>query len=157
MREPFGVKPFISGRDKEKHFLLMPGAEKQGFDHTHTQFFIDCRAIFHGDYLIGLYTLVRDMKPVQCFIHQKLKLVFVVNRRIRHRFADMDKFIDHTMKTIASKGIDRRKLNNRLESEKGLQLIKEINDILKDAGATDAQIKWGDNLPALSWEKEERM
>lgn len=36
-------------------------------------------------------------------------------------------------------------------------MIKEINDILIDAGATDAQIKWGDNLPALSWEKEKRM
>ena len=75
----------------------------------------------------------------------------------------MDEFIDYVMNTIASKGFDREKLKNRLESDwialdiKGSQLIKEINDILKDAGATDAQIKWGDDLPVLSLEKEKRI
>ena len=47
----------------------------------------------------------------------------------------MDEFIDDVMNTIASKGFDREKLKNRLESDwialdiKGSQLIKEINDI----------------------------
>ena len=32
-----------------------------------------------------------------------------------------------------------------------------MNDILKDAGANDAQIDWTtDDLPALSWENEKR-
>ena len=40
---------------------------------------------------------------------------------------------------------------------KGSQLIKEMNDILKDAGANDAQIDWTtDDLSALSWENEKR-
>ena len=32
-----------------------------------------------------------------------------------------------------------------------------MKEILKDAGATDAQIEWGINLPKLSWRKEKRI
>jgi len=76
----------------------------------------------------------------------------------------MDEFINNVMNTIASKGFDREKFKNRLESDwnaldiKGSQLIKEINEILKDAGTTDAQINWTtDDLPTLSWENEKRI
>ena len=37
------------------------------------------------------------------------------------------------------------------------KLIKEMNEILKEAGATETQIEWGIDLPTLSWKEEKRM
>ena len=35
--------------------------------------------------------------------------------------------------------------------------LKEMNEILKEAGATETQIEWGIDLPTLSWKEEKRM
>ena len=32
-----------------------------------------------------------------------------------------------------------------------------MNEILKEAGATETQIEWGIDLPTLSWKEEKRM
>lgn len=75
----------------------------------------------------------------------------------------MDKFVEHVMEMIISRGIDKEKMKKKLISDwsglgkRGEQLIKEMNDILREAGATDTQIKWGINLPTLSWKEEKRM
>ena len=57
---------------------------------------------------------------------------------------EMDKYVEHVMEMIASGGIDKEKL-------------KEMNEILKEAGATETQIEWGIDLPTLSWKEEKRM
>ena len=75
----------------------------------------------------------------------------------------MDKFVEHVMEMIISRGIDKEKMKKKLISDwsglgkRGEQLIKEMNDILREAGATDTQIEWGINLPTLSWKEEKRM
>lgn len=77
--------------------------------------------------------------------------------------SEMDKFVEHVMEMIISRGIDKEKMKKKLISDwsglgkRGEQLIKEMNDILREAGATDTQIKWGINLPTLSWKEEKRM
>ena len=64
---------------------------------------------------------------------------------------------------IISRDIDKEKTKKKLISDwselgkRGEQLIKEMNDILREAGATDTQIEWGINLPTLSWKEEKRM
>lgn len=76
---------------------------------------------------------------------------------------EMDQFVEHVMETIASRCIDKEALKKKLISDwselgkRGEQLIKEMNDILREAGATDTQIEWGINLPTLSWKEEKRM
>lgn len=75
----------------------------------------------------------------------------------------MDKFVEHVMEMIISRGIDKEKMKKKLISDwsglgkRGEQLIKEMNDILREAGATDTPIEWGINLPTLSWKEEKRM
>ena len=77
--------------------------------------------------------------------------------------SEMDKFVEHVMEMIISRGIDKEKMKKKLISDwsglgkRGEQLIKEMNDILREAGATDTQIEWGINLPTLSWKEEKRM
>lgn len=77
--------------------------------------------------------------------------------------SEMDKFVEHVMEMIISRGIDKEKMKKKLISDwsglgkRGEQLIKEMNDILRGAGATDTQIEWGINLPTLSWKEEKRM
>ena len=67
------------------------------------------------------------------------------------------------MEMIISRDIDKEKTKKKLISDwselgkRGEQLIKEMNDILREAGATDTQIEWGINLPTLSWKEEKRM
>ena len=69
---------------------------------------------------------------------------------------EMDKYVEHVMEMIASGGIDKEKLKNKLISNwseleiKAERLIKEMNEILKEAGATETQIEWGIDLPTLS-------
>ena len=76
---------------------------------------------------------------------------------------EIDQFVEHVMETIASRRIDKEALKKKLISnwseldKRGEKLLKEMKEILKDAGATDAQIEWGINLPKLSWRKEKRM
>ena len=59
--------------------------------------------------------------------------------------------------------LTREKLKNKLISNwskleiKAERLTKEMNEILKEAGATETQIKWGIDLPTLSWKEEKRM
>jgi len=59
----------------------------------------------------------------------------------------------------ASRSIDKEELNNKLTSnwseldKRGEKLVKEMNDILKDAGATEAQIKWGNQSAYTLLEK----
>ena len=75
----------------------------------------------------------------------------------------MDKYVEHVMEMIASGGIDKEKLKSKLISNwseleiKAERLIKEMNEILKEAGATETQIEWGIDLPTLSWKEEKRM
>ena len=76
---------------------------------------------------------------------------------------EIDQFVEHVMEMIASRRIDKEELKKKLISnwseldKRGEKLMKEMKEILKDAGATDAQIEWGINLPKLSWRKEKRM
>jgi len=76
---------------------------------------------------------------------------------------EIDQFVEHVMEMIASRRIDKEELKKNLISnwseldKRGEKLMKEMKEILKDAGATDAQIEWGINLPRLSWRKEKRM
>ena len=76
---------------------------------------------------------------------------------------EIDKFVEHVMEMIVSRGIDKEELKNKLISnwseldKRGEKLIKEMKEILKDAGATEAQIEWGIDLPTLSWKEEKRM
>ena len=76
---------------------------------------------------------------------------------------EMDKYVEHVMEMIASGGIDKEKLKNKLISNwskleiKAERLTKEMNEILKEAGATETQIEWGIDLPTLSWKEEKRM
>ena len=76
---------------------------------------------------------------------------------------EIDQFVEHVMETIASRRIDKEALKKKLISnwseldKRGEKLLKEMKEILKDAGATDTQIEWGINLPKLSWRKEKRM
>lgn len=71
----------------------------------------------------------------------------------------MDKFVEHVMEMIISRGIDKEKMKKKLISDwsglgkRGEQLIKEMNDILRGAGATDTQIEWGINLPTVIFGK----
>ena len=73
----------------------------------------------------------------------------------------MDQFVEHVMETIASIRIDKEELKKYLISnwselnKRGEKLLKEMKEILKDAGATETQIEWGINLP--TWRKEKRM
>ena len=73
----------------------------------------------------------------------------------------MDQFVEHVMETIASRRIDKEELKKKLISnwseldKRGEKLLKEMKEILKDAGATETQIEWGINLP--TWRKEKRM
>ena len=59
---------------------------------------------------------------------------------------EMDKYVEHVMEMIASGGIDKEKLKSKLISNwseleiKAERLIKEMNEILKEAGATETQI-----------------
>ena len=75
----------------------------------------------------------------------------------------MDKYVEHVMEMIASGGIDKEKLKSKLISNwseleiKAERLIKEMNEILKEAGATETQIECGIDLPTLSWKEEKRM
>ena len=75
---------------------------------------------------------------------------------------EMDKYVEHVMEMIASGGIDKEKLKSKLISNwseleiKAERLIKEMNEILKEAGATETQIEWGIDLPTLSWKEEWR-
>ena len=68
---------------------------------------------------------------------------------------EMDKYVEHVMEMIASGGIDKEKLKNKLISNwskleiKAERLTKEMNEILKEAGATETQIEcanWRQNL-----------
>ena len=65
---------------------------------------------------------------------------------------EMDKYVEHVMEMIASGGIDKEKLKNKLISNwskleiKAERLTKEMNEILKEAGATETQIEWGIDL-----------
>ena len=74
---------------------------------------------------------------------------------------EMDQFVEHVMETIASRRIDKEALKKKLISnwseldKRGEKLLKEMKEILKDAGATETQIEWGINLP--TWRKEKRM
>ena len=70
---------------------------------------------------------------------------------------EMDKYVEHVMEMIASGGIDKEKLKNKLISNWSKLEIKEMNEILKEAGATETQIEWGIDLPTLSWKEEKRM
>ena len=76
---------------------------------------------------------------------------------------EMDKYVEHVMEMIASGGNDKDKLPNELISHqskleiKAERLTKEMNEILKEAGATETQIEWGIDLPTLSWKEEKRM
>ncbi len=76
---------------------------------------------------------------------------------------EMDKYVEHVMEMIASGGIDKEKLKNKLISNwskleiKAERLTKEMNEILKEAGATETQIEWGIDLTKLSWKEEKRM
>ena len=76
---------------------------------------------------------------------------------------EMDKYVEHVMEMIASGGIDKEKLKSKLISNwseleiKAERLIKEMNEILKEAGATETQIEWGIDLPTLSWKEEKRV
>ena len=76
---------------------------------------------------------------------------------------EMDKYVEHVMEMIASGGIDKEKLKSKLISNwseleiKAERLIKEMNEIRKEAGATETQIEWGIDLPTLSWKEEKRM
>ena len=76
---------------------------------------------------------------------------------------EIDQFVEHVMEMIASRRIDKEELKKNLISnwseldKRGEKLMKEMKEILKDAGATDAQIEWGINLPKLSWRKEKRI
>ena len=53
---------------------------------------------------------------------------------------EMDKYVEHVMEMIASGGIDKEKLKSKLISNwseleiKAERLIKEMNEILKEAG-----------------------
>lgn len=73
---------------------------------------------------------------------------------------EMDKYVEHVMEMIASGGIDKEKLKNKLISNwskleiKAERLTKEMNEILKEAGATETQIEWEIDLPTLSWKEE---
>ena len=58
---------------------------------------------------------------------------------------EMDKYVEHVMEMIA-------KLEIKAE-----RLTKEMNEILKEAGATETQIEWGIDLTTLSWKEEKRM
>ena len=75
---------------------------------------------------------------------------------------EMDKYVEHVMEMIASGGIDKEKLKNKLISNwskleiKAERLTKEMNEILKEAGATETQIEWGIDLPTLSWKEEKK-
>ena len=54
--------------------------------------------------------------------------------------------------------LKKKLISNWSELDKrGEKLLKEMKEILKDAGATETQIEWGINLPKLSWRKEKRM
>ena len=74
---------------------------------------------------------------------------------------EIDQFVEHVMETIASRRIDKEALKKKLISnwseldKRGEKLLKEMKEILKDAGATETQIEWGINLP--TWRKEKRM
>ena len=74
---------------------------------------------------------------------------------------EIDQFVEHVMEMIASRRIDKEELKNKLISnwseldKRGEKLLKEMKEILKDAGATETQIEWGINLP--TWRKEKRM
>ena len=76
---------------------------------------------------------------------------------------EMDKYVEHVMEMIASGGIDKEKLKNKLISNwskleiKAERLTKEMNEILKEAGATETQIEWGIDLPTLSWKEEKSL
>ena len=76
---------------------------------------------------------------------------------------EMDQFVEHVMETIASRRIDKEELKKKLISnwseldKRGEKLLKEMKEILKDAGATETQIEWGIDLPTLSWKEEKRM
>ena len=75
---------------------------------------------------------------------------------------EMDKYVEHVMEMIASGGIDKEKLKSKLISNwseleiKAERLIQEMNEILKEAGATETQIEWGIDLPTLSWKEEKK-
>ncbi len=80
------------------------------------------------------------------------------------RMASMNAMYQNVfMEMIISRGIDKEKMKKKVISDwselgkRGEQLIKEMNDILREAGATDTQIEWGINLPTLSWKEEKRM
>ena len=74
---------------------------------------------------------------------------------------EIDQFVEHVMETIASRRIDKEAFKKKLISnwseldKRGEKLLKEMKEILKDAGATETQIEWGINLP--TWRKEKRM
>jgi len=74
---------------------------------------------------------------------------------------EINQFVEHVMETIASRRIDKEALKKKLISnwseldKRGEKLLKEMKEILKDAGATETQIEWGINLP--TWRKEKRM
>ena len=76
---------------------------------------------------------------------------------------EIDQFVEHVMETIASRRIDKEALKKKLISNwseleiKAERLTKEMNEILKEAGATETQIEWGIDLPTLSWKEEKRM
>ena len=73
---------------------------------------------------------------------------------------EIDQFVEHVMEMIASRRIDKEELKNKLISnwseldKRGEKLLKEMKEILKDAGATETQIEWGINLPNFPGEKK---
>ena len=75
---------------------------------------------------------------------------------------EMDKYVEHVMEMIASGGIDKEKLKSKLISNwseleiKAERLIKEMNEILKEAGATETQIEWGIDLPTSLLERRKK-
>ena len=76
---------------------------------------------------------------------------------------EIDQFVEHVMEMIASRRIDKEELKKNLISnwsgldKRGEKLMKEMNEILKEAGATENQIEWGIDLRTLSWKEEKRM
>ena len=75
---------------------------------------------------------------------------------------EMDKYVEHVMEMIASGGIDKEKIKSKLISNwseleiKAERLIKEMNEILKEAGATETQIEWGIDLPTSLLERRKK-